>query len=154
MPSLPKRPCTYPGGCSALVDGGAPGLRCPAHPRPVQTEREKRAGKTTAQRGYDATHKRLKVLAHVRDRWRCVDCGWEPELVRTFREAGMGTPSTERVLEALRVAYAAKERHLHADHHFPIEDKPELANVLDNYRTRCNVCHNRKTASEDHGFGR
>ena len=75
-------------------------------------------------------------------------------MVRLFRESGLGIPPTDRVLEELRAAFARDDRHLHADHEITIEARPDLAEALDNYRTRCNVCHMVKTAREDHGFGR
>jgi 5-methylcytosine-specific restriction enzyme A len=154
VPSLPKRPCSYPGGCPNLVeqDAGAE-ARCPEHQRKQAQQQQQQRGKT-AERGYDAHHKRLRVACFVRDGWTCVDCGWQPELVRVFAEAALGTPPVDRVLDELRAEFASKRRHLHADHEIPIEDRPELRLVLSNYRTRCNVCHSAKTAKEDGGFGR
>lgn len=142
MPSLAKRPCSV---CGVLCASG----RCAEHSQAKQAERE-----TTAGRGYGAAHKRLRVMCFERDEWRCVDCGWEPLIVKDFREAGVPAPSTDLILKQLGVAYARKEQHLHADHQVPIEDNPELALDLDNLRTRCNHCHNAKTAREDGGFGR
>jgi len=89
----------------------------------------------------------------MRDEWRCVDCGWEPEIVRDFRESGLGLPSVEAIIEAGKIAFAKGERHLHADHQIPIEQAEDLKLDLDNYKTRCNVCHASKTAREDGGFG-
>lgn len=136
MPNLAKRPCSVCGQ-----------LGCTVHQRDYSYR-----GKTAA-RGYDAPHKRLKVLCHIRDEWRCVDCGWEPEIVKDFRESGLPAPSTEAVLRSLRIAFAKGERHLHADHQIPIEQAEYLRLDLDNYKTRCNVCHASKTAREDGGFG-
>ncbi len=147
MPSLPKRPCSFPGGCAELVSSG----RCAAHQQ-QQAQHVERRG-TTAERGYGAQHKRWRIQVFQRDRWRCVDCGWEPELVTIFREAEMGAPPTDRVLEELRAAFAKNARHLHADHIIPVEKRRDLALVLSNGATRCNVCHAAKTAREDHGFG-
>lgn len=136
MPSLAKSPCSVCGQ-----------LGCSAHQRDYSYRG------TTAARGYGADHRRLKILCHIRDEWRCVDCGWEPEIVRDFREAGLEAPSTEAVLRMLKIAFAKGERHLHADHQVPIEQSEELRRDLDNYKTRCNVCHASKTAREDGGFG-
>ncbi len=61
----------------------------------------------------------------------------------------MGIPPTERILEELRQAYARRQQHLHADHQIPIEQRPDLADVLENYLTRCDRCHNAKTERED-----
>jgi hypothetical protein len=145
-----QRPCSYPGGCGALVEAGQMGGRCPDHQAaPAVFARGK-----TAARGYGAEHRRLRVDCFERDHFKCVDCGWEPESVRLYREAEMGKPPTDELLAELSQAYAAGRRHLHADHEQPIEARPDLASVLDNYRTRCNVCHNAKTAREDGGFGR
>ena len=141
MPSLAKRPCSV---CGVLGSGG----RCTEHTRQLDRSRGK-----TAERGYDAAHKQLRVLCFGRDEWRCVDCGWEPQVVTDYREAGLGLPAAEVVLRDLRAAYARKERHLHADHQIPIEQAEGLRLDLDNLKTRCNECHSKKTATEDGGFG-
>jgi hypothetical protein len=61
-----------------------------------------------------------------RDAWRCADCGWEPEIVRLFREVGLGLASVQTVLAELREAFARSQRHLHADHQIPIAERPDL----------------------------
>jgi len=71
-----------------------------------------------------------------------------------FRRAGLHEPSTTQLLEQLRDAYSRGECHLHADHQIPIEQRPDLRLDLENMRTRCNICHDRKTATENGGFGR
>lgn len=142
MPSLAKRPCPV---CGVLGSGG----RCAAHQRKTDGHTAK-----TAARGYDAHHKDLRVLCFIRDEWRCVDCGWEPEIVSDFRLAGLPAPTPQIVLRHLSAAYARGERHLHADHQVPIEQREDLRLDLDNYQTLCNYCHSRKTANEDGGFGR
>jgi hypothetical protein len=43
-----------------------------------------------AERGYDADHRRLRVLCFTRDNWRSVDCGWEPDLVELHRRLNLG----------------------------------------------------------------
>jgi 5-methylcytosine-specific restriction endonuclease McrA len=103
---------------------------------------------SSVRRGYDARHRRLRILCFQRDAWRCVDCGWEPEIVRLLRELGLGLPPTKHVLDELRRAFARGERHLHADHQIPIEVRPNLRLDLDNLRTRCDRCHRAKTARE------
>ena len=142
MPSLAKRPCRAP-GCAALVVSGF----CAQHLQPEAPRA------TTAERGYGAEHKKLRVQCFVRDGFRCVDCGWEPRGARLRRELEMELPAA-KILEELRVAFANGKRHLHADHELPIELRPDLRLSLDNLRTRCNECHSRKTAREDGGFGR
>ena len=77
-----------------------------------------------------------------------MDCGWEPEIVRVFREAGLDEPPAAEIVEELRSAFNRGERHLHADHQIPIEERLDLRLVLDNLKTRCDRCHNRKTATE------
>jgi 5-methylcytosine-specific restriction endonuclease McrA len=136
------RPCSTP-GCPELTLGGP----CAQHRRARQREHDERRG-TSTQRGYDAEHRRLRVLCFQRDCWRCVDCSWEPEIVRVFREAGLGFPPVQVVLDQLRRAFARDDRHLHADHQIPIEDRPELRLDLDNLRTRCDACHRAKTRRE------
>src|ERR1700733_10328416 len=143
MPSLPKRPCNSP-GCKALCDGEQ---YCPEHRRQTWHQQDEQRG-TSTERGYDADHRRLRVLCFQRDEWRCVDCGWEPNIVSDFRQFDLGTPPTAKVLQELRERFHQGETHLHADHQIPIEQRPDLRLDLDNLRTRCNRCHNAKTMRE------
>jgi hypothetical protein len=99
-------------------------------------------------RGYDADFRRLRVLCFQRDAWRCVDCGWEPNVVRDFRLYDLGPPPVEQVLHELRERFHIGERHLHCDHQIPISARPDLRLVLDNLRTRCDTCHGAKTLRE------
>jgi 5-methylcytosine-specific restriction protein A len=142
------RPCSIP-GCPELTPGGP----CESHRRIRQREHDERRG-SSRDRGYDADHRRLRVLCFQRDGWRCVDCGWEPEIVRVFRKVGLGVPPAQEVLDKLRRAFGRRERHLHADHQVPIEDRPDLRLDLDNLRTRCDGCHRAKTVRETRGTGR
>ena len=143
MPSLPKRPCNSP-GCRTLCGAEA---YCPEHKRQKQRQQDERRG-TSAERGYDAGHRRLRVLRFIRDEWRCVDCGWEPNLVKDFRQFELGLPPVEQVLAELRERFSQGERHLHADHQITIAARPDLRLDLDNLRTRCNTCHSAKTMRE------
>ena len=137
MPSLPLHQCSQP-GCSALLSEGS---RCPNHIR------RHYSGKTV-ERGYDAVHERLRVQCFQRDDWRCRACGWEPEVVGLYRNLNMGDPPVATVMKELRSRFAAKDRHLHADHIKDIAVRPDLARDLDNYQTLCSVCHGRKTREE------
>jgi len=78
-------------GCRALCDGES---YCPEHKRQTRQQHDERRG-TSAERGYDASHRRLRVLCFIRDEWRCVDCGWEPNVVMDFRQFEMGPPQVE-----------------------------------------------------------
>jgi HNH endonuclease len=142
------RPCSTP-ACSELTAGGP----CEQHRRARQRDQDERRG-TSTERGYDAHHRRLRILCFQRDGWRCVDCGWEPWLVRLFRKWSMGPPSTEQVLEELRTNFRRGERHLHADHERPIAEHPDLRLDLDNLATRCDACHRAKTRRDCAGTGR
>ncbi len=103
---------------------------------------------TSVERGYDVLYRRLRVPCFQRDGWRCVDCGWEPEIVWVFRGMGLGDPPTAAVLKALSEAFARGDRHLHADHEISIAERPDLRLVLDNLKTRCDTCHRAKTMRE------
>ena len=138
MPHLPLRSCLQP-GCATLVQSG----KCAEHAQMAERRREK----TTA-RGYDAKHQKLRILCFQRDDWRCVDCGWQAELVSDFHRFGLGEPPAAKVLEELRMNFNRGERHLHADHDIPIQVRPELRLDLDNLRTRCDKCHRVKTLRE------
>ena len=48
----------------------------------------------------------------------------------------------------LRERFSQGEKHLHADHQIPIEQRPDLRLSLDNLRTRCNRCYGGKTMRE------
>ena len=139
MSALPSRACAFP-GCSKL--------NCKEHGRKrLYRERDKRRG-TSNERGYDASHRKLRILAFQRDDWKCVDCGWQVPIVADFRRLGLGEPSIQRLLEELAQALNSGERHLHADHQIPIQLRPDLRLDLDNLKTRCDKCHNRKTMNE------
>jgi 5-methylcytosine-specific restriction endonuclease McrA len=141
------RPCTFP-RCPELTTGGP----CEFHRRERQREHDVRRG-TATERGYDVDHRRLRVLCFERDGWRCVDCTWEPDIVKAFREAGLDGPPTDSVMVALRESFNRGERHLHADHEIPIAERPDLRLDLDNLRTRCDGCHRAKTMRESAGRG-
>jgi 5-methylcytosine-specific restriction enzyme A len=144
MPRTILRACTI-AGCPELTLGGP----CAAHVRARQRDRDERRG-TPMERGYDAQHRWLRLLCFLRDAWRCVDCSWEPDVVRIFRETGLGEPPVGRVLDELRRRHNRNQRHLHADHELPIADRPDLRLDVGNMRTRCDACHRMKTMREMH----
>ena len=133
MPSLAKRACSTP-GCR----NDCTGARCDG------CERDRRGG-TTAERGYDEGHRRLRVLAFQRDGWRCTECGWRPQLIIDCEQYGIDEPPLDVILDSLRLAYNRGDRHLQGDHILPIEQRPDLRLRLENYSTLCNVCHRIKT---------
>jgi len=142
---LPKRGCSEP-GCGGVAQCGS--SRCPAHARAIQRRYDDRRG-TTAERGYDSDHERLRLLCFQCDEWRCRVCGWEPDVVRDCRFASIEAPPAEVVLEELRQAKNAGERHLHCDHMVPIEGRNDPRRLdLDNMQTLCDWCHRRKTMRE------
>ena len=143
MSQLPLRPCNQP-GCPNLSRRAW----CPVHSRYSRTTDEPGDRGTAKQRGYDKYHRRMRVVCFQRDEWRCVDCGWEPEIVRCFRQSRMGDVPPAMVLEELRQRYNRGARHLHADHIVPIESNRDLRLDLDNLATRCSHCHNARTMRE------
>jgi hypothetical protein len=140
MPNLPKQPCSNP-GCCALVEHGK--SKCANHQRQQDAHRP-----TSTARGYGVRHRRLRIFCFQRDGWRCVDCGWEPNIVVDFRQFELGEAPTEQVLAELHDRFSRNERHLHADHEIPIRERPDLRLDLANLRTRCNSCHSAKTLRE------
>lgn len=71
-------------------------------------------------------------------------------MVRDCRLADIEAPPAEVVLEELRRAKVAGERHLHADHVVPIEGRNDPRRLdLDNMQTLCDTCHRRKTMKEN-----
>ena len=77
-----------------------------------------------------------------------MDCGWEPDIIRLFREFGLGDPPVDELLAELRDRKTQRARHLHAEHEIPIAERPDLRLDLDNFRTRCDGCHQAKTNRE------
>ena len=89
--------------------------------RAVQRSYDDRRG-TTVERGYDEHHERLRVVCFQRDEWLCRECGWEPDVVRDCRLADVEVAPADVVLDELRRAKLAGERHLHADHVLPSDE--------------------------------
>jgi hypothetical protein len=144
MPSLPGRVCSTP-GCGKLRTIGS---LCEGCERTRQTLIDSYRRGSTTERGYDTDHRRMRILAFQRDSWRCVDCGWQPQIIVDSEQYELGDPPLEEVLGFLRQAFNRGDRHLHGDHVIPIENRPDLRLDLDNYATRCNLCHSAKTMRE------
>jgi 5-methylcytosine-specific restriction endonuclease McrA len=143
---LTKRACSTP-GCAGLAESGP---RCAACQQ-LHTQRYDAYRGSPRHRGYDDDHQRLRILCFQRDGWRCVDCGWEPDVVKEAKLYCLDEPPTEVILAELRARWRRDDTHLHADHDIPIEQRPDLRLDLDNYRTRCNRCHAAKTLRETLG---
>ena len=70
-------------------------------------------------------------------------------MVRDCRLAGIDAPPADVVLDELRRAKNAGDRHLHCDHVVPIEGRNDPRRLdLDNMQTLCDTCHRRKTMRE------
>lgn len=73
--------------------------------------------------------KRLRSVALTRDGGMCADC-----------------------MERLRAGYGFKPRRAQMVHHIiPIEERPDLALSLDNLRSLCNECHNKRHPEKGKG---
>jgi len=143
MPSLPKHACSTP-GCGKPVTYGSRCSTCQrSHHQRIDARRE-----SPYRRGYDKQHLRLRIICFQRDGWTCVDCGWQPDIVRDFKLYDLGDPPLDAILEELRQRNRQGEKHLHGEHDVPIERQPDLKHDIDNYKTRCNECHSKKTLRE------
>jgi len=140
---LAKRSCSTP-GCGRLAEDGP---RCTTCQKEHRQRHDTQRGSPSA-RGYTEDHRRLRILCFQRDEWKCVDCGFEPDVVRDARAYGLDEPSTEVILAELRDRWQRGDVHLHGDHDIPIQDRPDLRLDLGNYRTRCSKCHSAKTMRE------
>ncbi len=124
MPSAAPRPCRHP-GCSQLVrDGGG---YCAQHKR-IKQEISKQADKdrgTSAQRGYGYKWQKLRAN-YLASHPLCVAC----------KKTGL-----------LKVAEVV-------DHIVPHKGDMALFWDSGNWQPLCKTCHDRKTATEDGGWGR
>lgn len=80
-----------------------------------------------------------------------MDCGWKPDIIRQCAEYALDAPPLEAILDELRIRKNRNDTHLHGEHDIPIQQRPDLRLELDNYRTRCSVCHSAKTMRELRG---
>ena len=145
MPTAPARLCVR---CHQAVIGACPACTFVKHRR-IDSQRG-----TSTERGYDAAWRVLRIRAFERDRWTCVECGWRPDLAAMYQAIGADElPASLAVMDELRRRQRAGLRHLQGDHIIPISQRPELRLTLGNIQTLCSLCHGRKTAAEDGGFG-
>ena len=136
MPYAAKTPCRS-FGCGHLAP-------CPVHGKQPDSR------PSAAKRGYDSRlWNAVRKQAFARDSYRCVDCGWQPPIIATWTEAGLGMPAEHLILEELRRLNLARERHLHGDHIQPLHRRPDLRLDLSNIATRCSVCNARKSVVSD-----
>lgn len=123
MPDLPKRPCTYP-GCGALVSDRK--QRCAAH-RVVTAKSVDSMRLNANQRGYTwQWRKASKLYLKAHPLCECDEC-----------QAG-----------AVRVRAAVL-----VDHVVPHRGDMQLFWNQSNWQAMAKECHDRKTATEDGGFG-
>ena len=128
MPRIPKTPCGYP-GCPELVEPGTGG-RCAKHKKAERRQHDRDYDKqrgTAHQRGYTANWRRY-ARAYLRQHPLCV-CG---------ECATLPVPRPAQVV----------------DHITPHRGDHTLFWDPDNHQAMATVCHNKKTAKEDGGFGR
>lgn len=133
MPTALLRYCGEP-GCPELVASG----RCSAHARVYDTRRG-----TACNRGYDARWRRLRRrFIH-----RLIALGIGP--LCGARLPGAPETAHSRCVADHRVVAGAV-----VDHIVPHRgDERRLYDTL-NLQFLCKACHDRKTATEDGGFGR
>jgi hypothetical protein len=91
----------------------------------------------------------MRLQCFLRDKWKCRGCGWQPDIVVTYRRFELGImPPVIEILDELRRRFNDRRRHLHADHVVPIRVMPALALDLANLETLCSSCHSAKTLRE------
>lgn len=124
MPIGAKRPCTYV-GCRALVSGSS--SRCEQHPHLHDRHRQQaeRSRGTAHQRGYTTAWSKARD-GYLRLHPLCVHCE---------REGVVGAATV-------------------VDHKVPHKGDRGLFWDRDNWQSLCKPHHDRKTATEDGGFGR
>jgi 5-methylcytosine-specific restriction endonuclease McrA len=131
--------------------------RCAEHTqkqkRLYESERRERGG-TTKQRGYAGDWPRLRLQAFVRDEWRCRQCGWEPNVVRECRLAGVDAPPADVIQRELAANLARGEPYLIGDHIKPSRGDSAKHHDLDNVQTLCDRCHGHKSSLERQGITR
>jgi 5-methylcytosine-specific restriction protein A len=124
MAELPKRPCSYPGGCAALVAAG--GGRCPVHASAQKEQRQQRDRErgNSASRGYGRRWQRYRQM-FLRSHPLCAE-----------------HEKQKRYVAAVVV-----------DHIIPHRGDQQLFWNETNHQALCKPCHDAKTAREDGGFG-
>jgi 5-methylcytosine-specific restriction protein A len=117
----------------------APQIHRPAGYQPPAQRERQWASRTAESRKWYASPewKELRLAALSRDNWLCQDC----------MGRGITTPLS-RGKEAKDKGTVA-----HADHIRPHRGDRDLFFDLDNVQSLCPMCHSRKTAKEDGGFG-
>lgn len=124
MPSLPQKPCNYP-GCKNLIREGR---YCAIHRRILTARRNKQIDKqrpNSGVRGYGSKWQRYRKGFLLRNPL-CVVC----------MQRGRVTTATV------------------VDHIKPHKGDMGLFWAPDNHQALCKRCHDRKTVIEDGGFGR
>lgn len=119
MPNKPKKGCNY-AGCPNLIESG---MYCTEHQRQAPIDQTRG---TAAQRGYDATWQRLRVMFLSRHPLCCDPFG-------VHQRVGAVVPATD------------------VDHILPKAQGG--ANSYDNLQSLCHSCHSRKTVMQTN-FGR
>jgi len=124
MPSAAPRPCRHP-GCSQLVrDGGGYCIQHKQVKQEIRKQSDKDRG-TSAQRGYGYKWQQLRARYLV-SHPLCLEC----------KKAGL-----------VKIAEVV-------DHIVPHKGDMALFWDSDNWQPLCKPCHDRKTATEDGGWGR
>lgn len=124
MATSAKRPCTW-SGCPALVSGA--GGRCEKHPYTADQHRrqaERNRG-TAHERGYTSAWQKARA-AFLAKHPLCAEC------------------ERNSVVAAASVV----------DHIVPHKGDKVLFWDRSNWQSMCKTCHDRKTATEDGGWGR
>lgn len=124
MPYKPKKPCRYP-GCPELISGKTTPPYCDTHKKKKDKDYDKYYRDKKKRRLYNHRWRKAREI-YLQQHPLCVECKSRGDIA---------------IADVV-------------DHITPHKGDYDLFWDEDNWQPLCETCHNRKTASEDGGFGK